>query len=306
MLLASAQQQAAAPQIKSEKGDEECPSGWIVSSNVLFLSRGPTNNATLVRDLQGVPLLQAQDLNFGFGVGWDLDVIRRLNCEWGVEGRVAQVNGITAKSGTIDAPAGFILPFAQPVTSTFPSQLSVSDETQLLSVEVNARRTLTDRLTLLGGVRYLGVNDYLNGTATAIGAGGSFLLSATNDMIGGQIGADAVLFQHSRFQIDGIVKAGAYGNSIVTNTTLTDNTGTLHAGSSKTQFAFEGELTVDVKYHVTDAIALKGGYQVMWFDGLAGASDQMATTDIIGGTAAVNVKSSPILHGAFAGAEVSW
>lgn len=67
--------------------------------------------------------------------------------------------------------------------------------------------------------------------------------------------------------------------------------------------ALLGEIGLFGVYQLTDAIAIRAGYQLMWLDGVALASEQVQTTNFATGT---DVQGDVFFHGALIGVEARW
>ena len=136
------------------------------------------------------------------------------------------------------------------------------------SAEVNLRYGLGTILSLVGGFRYLDLHEQIDGTL--LGAGPTdtrFITSNTdNHLYGFQLGAEAG-FPIGKFHVAGIAKAGAFSNQ--SDLSLYGSDGTQHVGGIKGQLAFLGEADVIGSYCISDNIALRLGYQVMWLQGVA-------------------------------------
>jgi hypothetical protein len=98
-----------------------------------------------------------------------------------------------------------------------------------------------------------------------------------------------------------VIKAGVYGNH--SDLALTINP--LNFGDKTSHTAFQGEIGLMAIFQVTDCLSARLGYQAMWLDGIAIASDQVEnvnpridTKPYMGGTL--------LYHGATAGFEYAF
>jgi hypothetical protein len=104
-----------------------------------------------------------------------------------------------------------------------------------------------------------------------------------NHLYGAQMGTNMVFTNpYSPFQFTGALKGGAFAN-------VADNrfTSTIVAGDTdaETELAFVGEVNFSAAYYLTNNLAVRGGYQVMWLDNVGVASETAeGTTQIAGGT----------------------
>jgi hypothetical protein len=72
--------------------------------------------------------------------------------------------------------------------------------------------------------------------------------------------------------------------------------------------AFASEASVQVKYRISDSLALKAGYEALWLDGVALAPGQIRETLTVANVRAlgVNCGSSVLFQGATFGLEYSF
>ncbi len=59
-------------------------------------------------------------------------------------------------------------------------------------------------------------------------------------------------------------------------------------------------------YQLNDYWWVRGGYQLLWIEGAALASDQVAVSDPFHGHAAIDTNGSPFFHGAIIGLECNY
>ena len=129
--------------------------------------------------------------------------------------------------------------------------------------------------------------------------------STRNRLYGFQLGATAQLLSRSRYNLDAFGKAGIFGNSSAQNSDFSTGIVTVPAHGSGTNTAFIGELGTTGKMQLTDHLALRGGYRLLWLDGVALASDQLAASDFANGSG-FNGSGNVVYQGAFAGFELAY
>jgi hypothetical protein len=223
--------------------------------------------------------------------------------------RFFQVNGISAQR-TIIPGFGSELDINDPINlgSDIIGQLYTSS---ILSVELNARRNVTDRFTLLAGFRYLQFEEDLRtrfdlplDLFPAINVD----VDGINRLYGGQVGADAILFDAGRFQILSAAKAGIYGNTARNAARLSiDGDGNYSYGRSAGAVSFVGDLNFTGVFQITDVWAIRGGYQLLWLSGLALASEQYPhVSHHFIPDANVVTSGNVFLSGALVGVEAAW
>jgi hypothetical protein len=294
-------------------GDEQCGPGWSVYSDALFLHRSAPGSRVLITDSFGPnarSLLNADEFNPGVSAGWDIDLMRRniLGSAWSLEGNYFGLDDWNATRGVERSDANIFVWFIHPLYSTgYPVDVSASYRSALHSVELNAWRPLGDWGSLLIGFRYLDLSENsLDMYATIVGPPPNpavIRVDADNCLSGFQLGFDRLLWSRNRWSLEGCAKAGIYDNH-ATNGVLVTQIGPQYACSATTDHAaFVGDLTFTAKYAITANLSLRGGYQLLWIDGVALAPDQIAVSDPGHGRATVCTSAAPFYQGAFVGLE---
>ncbi len=285
---------------------------WTARIGAIFLNRGGPQHTTMVTDGGGSPLLQSGQYDFSVPWGGEIDVIRHnLNGSgWGLEGRYFGVGNFQASTAaTYDT--GALVPYINPLGAAGYSPTTMNSSytaSNLLNFELNARKQVNSDLQLLVGFRYFGFNEGvgINLASDPFSYYSTHQIGATNHLYGAQIGADKRLWQHGRFQLEGIVKAGLYGNQSGNSTQVfvQDEVGTAYSTSaSQTRASFLGEIGLAGLYKLTDHLAFRATYQAFWLEGVALASNQIGTSDPLNGVASVNNSSGAVFHGGFLGLE---
>ncbi len=285
---------------------EDAPN-WTIWGGAIFLTRSQPQSQSLIRS-GGNSIFNARQLNFGTAAGPDINAIRHGEVvDLGF--RFFQVNSISAQRTIIPG---------------FNSQLDINDPIDLgsdilgqlytssiLSVELNARRNITDRLTLLAGFRYLQFEEDLRtrfdlplDLFPAINVD----VDGINRLYGGQVGADAILLDAGRFQILSAAKAGIYGNTARNAARLSiDGDGNFSYGRSTAAVSFVGDLNFTGVFQLTDVWAIRGGYQLLWLSGVALASQQYPhVSHHFIPNANVVTGGDVFLHGALVSVEAAW
>ncbi|MBN1910762.1 MAG: hypothetical protein JW818_13535, partial [Pirellulales bacterium] len=280
---------------------------WTVSSGALFLARSNPNNLTLVTDNfapGGNELVNAGDFQFRYEPGWEIGLRRELNSCWDLEARYVRLDAWRATVGPISSAGGAVVRYATPLGNVaFPAELSGSYRSMLNSVELNARRRLSHRFELLAGFRYVGMAEQGLSFVHDIGPGLNTTwhdIGATNDLCGFQIGAEGTLLSAGRVSIGGLVKSGIYDNRARNRVRIHQNVGgSFGSAATLSHTAFSGEVAFVGTLRLTPRCVLKTGYQLLWLEGVAAASDQVPVSDVTTGAARVDTTGSPLYHGAF-------
>jgi len=292
---------------------------WTFSADGLIMMRSAPDSVALLRTgmLQGGDVvLNANDLDFDTSGGWRFGAQRTGQC-CDLEIVYFQMDGfeaVTTVPGEVEM-----------VTDRDGAHLSiiapwVEYRSRLYNSEFNLRRPRNEWLTLLIGLRFLELDeDYkvagLSDDNVPIGGDEvleTFSQRAKNCLYGVQIGADGLLFSRGRLSVQGLLKAGIYGNHAdqlaVQFDGHDDETRQLY--SERGEVAFVGDLALTGKYQISEHLAFRAGYQLMWLDGVATATNQIRSNDFGigpgGASSRVDTGNTVFYHGAVLGGEMTW
>lgn len=294
-----------------------CGPRWTVQAGTIFLQRSQPNNAVLVTDSffpGGTVLVDAAQFDFDVQVGAEASVVRHdvFGTRWGVEGRCFGVDSWNTAVGPIASPGGGVVQYATPIGNVaFPANLSASYDSELQSVELNARRQVGGWLQLIAGFRYVEVDERGLTLLQDIGPGLNLATAANgavNHLWGFQIGADTVLWSRNRLDVEGIIKAGIFGNHAQNSAVLTQTVvpGAFSSTADTGHTSFVGELGLSALYRFTERLSVRATYQMLWLEGIAQASDQIAVSDPFLGVATVDTSGSAFYHGVFVGGQIDF
>jgi hypothetical protein len=179
----------------------------------------------------------------------------------------------------------------------------------LHSAEANLWWHMGDRLRLLAGFRWVGLDDHydVNSTGAIFPVPVTLSNNAFNNLFGAQIGGDVTLLELGLLTVNLAGKAGGYGNSSGQNSREVD-TGFVDRQVSATlqhgHAAFVGELALTGTFEVVESrLYFRGGYQALWIDGVLLAPDQIAVNNFAAGTAGLRYNTL-FAHGAYLGMEL--
>jgi hypothetical protein len=284
---------------------ECCPPVWTVRAGAVILDRSKPEDDVIARPLGGLLEISAGgDFDFGWSGGVDVYVARQSPGSLGVEVRYFNVD--------FDAGYDYDDTGNLEIGHTTISNLFDVDArygSQLHSTEVNLRVPATQRVTWLAGFRWIELQERLNYDIELLSLiNNDFRWSTDNHMYGGQLGLDLELWDlHSPLSINTAMKAGVYGNHADNNFSYhVNNFSILRGGADDAAVAFAGDIAVNLSYAVTRHVALMGGYQLLWINGAALASDQAATTIDQLDIDIINTSGDVFYHGATTGVEFSW
>ena len=172
-------------------------------------------------------------------------------------------------------------------------------------------------MDLLFGFRFVDLDEAFNIHPNDPDTGESdYNIRSGNDMYGAQVG---VVFDRQpdcrRWGWDVVAKAGLFYNDASQTQYVTDfppgfylrdllNQAPISASDSG--FAFLGELGLSGTIDLTSNLTLRGGYMLMWIEGVALAPDQLDFTFTPTSGTMLNDDGGVFLHGAHLGMEARW
>ncbi len=197
-------------------------------------------------------------------------------------------------------------------------------------------------MTVLAGFRWLQLNDTLQGTLSPAdrsaptwkngcnsnnctlidvaqaplgGWAGNYppfwTTNTANNLYGLQIGVDGKIVELGRFSVEGQIKVGLFDNNAEQSAGVSLEKVVYRASATANHAAFTSEAGLQLKYQLMDGLALKAGYEALWFDGVALAPGQIQETLTTRSNApvqalGVNSGSSVLFQGFTAGLEYSF
>jgi hypothetical protein len=280
---------------------------WTAFADALLLQRTGGKTSTLMITPSGSELLNSNAFNFPVAVGPRLGIVGEdilFGCD--VEALYFAVDGW-------DITKSVLVPDEGAYFNLFNEQIGLLDPgtvvdyryiSRLHNAEINVRHPIWERLYFLMGFRYLQLHEDFAATILSPlvpDADGPFAdANVDNNLYGGQIGLNVAFISTHRLSIEGVLKAGVFGNYADLTMTVGDSL----LGDKTTHTSVLGEIGLMGIVQVAPHLSLRGGYQVLWLDGIAIASDQFENVNpadpkpYMGGTL--------FYHGAFAGLEYAF
>jgi hypothetical protein len=279
-----------------------CPK-WFATIGVIALDReDPTPGTIVAANPGGARFFGAENFDFDPEVGYEVGLARRFDNGCILEGRYFGIDHTAAS--TIVTPGNFIgTGFTGPGGTTVAGRYL----TMLDSTEINLRRQHTDRLTLLGGFRMIELRDQARFMLNNNVARGHY--DYDNRLYGGQLGSNLDLSPRGgRLLANLETKAGVYNNLIeggINEFQGFNFIGGFNGEESNT--AFVGEINLNTGYRLTDHVTLRTGYQLLWIENVALASDA-AVRSLLNPSLLLTVSDDQGLfyHGATGGIDVVW
>lgn len=290
-----------------------CPtSRWEAKLGFVYLQRSGLPSQELARGLSGgghEPFLDADQFGFDFEGGPDLTIVRHGD-DSDIEFRWFQVHDSIAKTPTIDRDSvGFGFPFRAllGLTDAEGVDLSAGYRSQMSSFELNLKRPIGDWISVFGGFRFVELNELLSYSATPVGGEPlPLFVRSFNDLYGFQLGSDITLLDRGGpFKLVATGKAGIYANYASNQSDLGDDSENVDSAST-CEGAFLGEIALNCTYQITPRLAARVGYEVMWINGVALASQQQPRLDPVHdeqdyGSPSVAAEGTAFYHGVAAG-----
>ena len=161
------------------------------------------------------------------------------------------------------------------------NSMNVSYSSQLQNVELNYCLPSSRPISFLAGFRYLSWNESFgiqsNSSYYTTPEYSNYLVQTYNNLFGAQVGV-RTQFEWRRLRVDILKKIGLFGNDFwqrslmqdYGNTFVLEDNWVSHAG-----VAVVGDLGVNLGYRITDALAVRAGYNLIWLDGLALAPNEL-------------------------------
>lgn len=282
-------------------------SAWGVSGDALFLTREDSASRVLAFNTSDpTQALDADDFRFGTQTGFDLSMRRSVGCRNAMELRFFSVDGWDAATTTATT-ANDLLQFntAIPVFAFAGDAIAAQSSSKLNNGEINLLSRRNEWVEWLFGFRYLELDEQVRTSLLNAGVPVEYRNAARNRLYGGQAGANLTMLNIDRLSIDAIGKAGIFGNVVGHDASIDTGFGALTAGGNENRTSFVGELGFTGTYCFAKRVSLRSGYRLLWVDGVATASDQLAATDFFNGTG-INSSGDVFYHGAFAGLAVKF
>lgn len=320
--------------------DEGCchPRWWDVYAEGMYMTREDVSRTVNFASAGGATVLSTDNLDFdyepGFRVMGAYQVAPGANIEGGYFGTF-----YWASSAVATGPSNLLSPFsnfginAPAFAAAEPADaVGITYSSELHSGEINYRTRFTSRncrfhWSWLMGARYLRIDeDFLYNTLVDTAGTPDSLqynINATNDLVGFQLGGDLYTCVWPGFMLGGECKAGVYANRAEqqTNAVAVVNNGMAGITTTNTaefaandDVAFVGECGLIGIYKFSSRLAFRGGYQLLYIDGVALAPENFNSSanlanvnnPLANRALIVNDNGSLFYHGFTAGLECTW
>lgn len=249
------------------------------------------------RDVGGPIVLSTSDLDLGDGHGvrgtysllvgpsTALELTYFGGHSWDESATVtgtADLYSVFSNFGTFPAVPGF------PQTVDEANVHTIGYSSELHNGEINVRRRWTSANCMLHGsylmgARYVSLEEWF-GYNTQADSGGSldYDVDASNDLYGVQFGGEMFVCFSPRFKLGVELEGGIYGNDASVSTVVNTVDGIVTSTPVNEELtdedvAFVGEIGAIGLFRVTPRLTIRGGYTLLYMDGVALASDNFNT-----------------------------
>ena len=304
--------------------------GWTGRVDALILSRNAPGDRPLYTFNPGVAgtALNANQLESIAAVGPRLSLFHKDHCgnaSWESTyiysgGFVSERTLQPAVAGYLTAPPGIYGIDSPPVNSLDTATARLTSSLQ--SAELNRRWGWGSCTQFLAGFRWLqwqetaAISD-VYGAATPNFGEDVYTTGCYNNLFGGQIGLDTLLWQPAKcFRVEGLVKAGAYYNSASQSSSYQNYIGgvpgygnSVAVGSSPATCSFAGELGLTGVVPVCCNVDFRFGYFGLWLTSIAQPTNQLSNQLLVQGIptyGSLTTNGNVVLQGLSLGLEGRW
>jgi len=284
-----------------------CGPVFYASAEALFLNRTRSDRVKILeygqqqtRDTfppserpprgQRPAILTTDALDFDYEWGPRITLGTWLNDCTAVEGRYYGLHHWKA-TATIFSPdypnpdeMAYDVPFDSDITGDFEDveRTNVTYRSEFHNAELNLMSRRSECFSVFTGFRYINLLDELDLEVTDIRPTrfeiSNYLVDAENHLVGWQLGGtfSRPITQRLSWDVGGA--SGLYVNFARQRTYMTDrNSSEVPRNYTKEQgeLAFAGEVRFGLLYQVTSCMAVTGGYQLLWLEGVALAPEQL-------------------------------
>ena len=291
--------------------DDYCRPLWSVSAGAIILHRSTPQPSIIAEKYdRTTTFLDASDFSFGWSAGTDIGVTRRVDKFGAFDAIDFRYFGVQDSQADTSIFTGTMWRFPNH-GNYMDSQINTSYLSQLQSAELNVLRDSSwNRVTWIAGARWIGLDERMDmafrySSSTPFS---HFYFPTSNRLFGGQIGAAVKLWENGGpLHINCTSKAGLYDNTAANRCEIVDTAGRhgLLSSDQHDQLAFVGDIGLTAVYQLTDHIALQGGYQLLWIQGVAIAGDQPMVANF-GTHNGIASNGGVFYHGAMASVAVTW
>ena len=259
----------------------------------------------------GSPILNANQLESGMAAGPRIQLFRKDACgsaiEFGYLGAWSfQSEKLLPDTGALSAYAASDLIGSSTSFETGTANLTSSIQT----IEVNSRTPMAaGNVQFICGVRWL---EWTESFALNTTSGPLFTddwsSRTVNNLYGGQIGIDALLYSNRWLHVESVLKGGAYWNEALSRQIYQQSGAGVEISGydSPSPAAFVGELGFTGVMPLTSNLNFRFGYLVFWLQGIAQPTRQLSLPVSTTGDPLVLQDGGTVVQGLTLGLEGRW
>ena len=286
-------------------------------------------------------VLGTGDLDFGYRGGWEALIGRTFGACTAMEVSYFGLSDSSDMATVVDqTPFQLLEPPSAPIAASLFSPFtdltgdpvvgldynnlaSISYSSSLYGLEWNLRRQIfipedwVQGSVLIGG-RYMDLREDFSyysesGLPSPGGATNSVATHTENDMVGVQVGAEFNFQVEPRCWVDCEIKGGIFDNAAKQETVYVNQSATSYAGThtgsrAENTTSFALDLALNLTYECNSFTTLRIGYQALWLDGLALASENVTSSAdvLVAGVANLVNDGKVVYHGPRLGITCAW
>jgi hypothetical protein len=256
------------------------PRAWIARVDVMALQRSEPQDDTVFTDSTGL-VFSADLLGPQTEVGGDVSIMEIHPDGDGAEFRFFILDNVRAERDVLATdPLIFTTPPTGPIAGA--NAVNVYTDSRLRSMEAHFMEA-SYYGTWMIGARYLDLDESLVINTRTLAPGpvtltrSSFLTE--NELVGLQIGYGAMLYDHNCWRLQFVGKGGVYYAEQDSSVIFNSNVGLNGLGTEDNEsVATVGELRLTLSYQFSPAWAFRCGYEFLFIDGVALATEQEEST----------------------------
>lgn len=259
----------------------------------------------------GSPVLNANQLESGMAAGPRIQIFRKNACGNAIEfGYLGAWNFQSEKILRGVATTAFAAADILGNSSSFQDG-DVNLTSHIQTLELNSRTPMgAGNVQFICGVRWLEWAESFSLDTQTPGPGFTDTWSSrtVNNLYGGQIGIDALLYSNNWLHVESVLKGGAYWNDAISRQIYQQNgVGTeVSAYDTPSPAAFVGELGFTGVLPLTSNLDFRFGYLVFWLQGIAQPTRQLSLPVSTTGDPLVLQDGGTVVQGLTLGLEGRW
>ena len=291
-----------------KKGCRCCePACWTGRADAVMLWRNKPYSRELVTG--GAGPVNANQLESGMAAGPRIQLFRTDTCgnaiefgylgAWSFQSNRVLPNTGAAYAASLIGTAGELFTFGD-----------INLTSSIQTIEINSRTPMAaGNVQFICGVRWLEWTESFSLNGTQVAGGGATTQKAwssrtVNNLYGGQIGIDALLYSNPWLRVESLLKGGAYWNDALSRRSFNGNE--TSAYDTPSPAAFVGELGFTGVLPLSSNLDFRFGYLVFWLEGIAQPTQQLSQPVSTTGDPLVLQDSGTVVQGLTLGLEGRW